>query len=102
LSFRVEDTGIGVKPENQDKLFSLFGTLDSTKKLNTKGIGLGLNICRKIVQACGGDIQYDRNYREGACFIFDIQCKDPNFVPEPSHNEDMVIKLDALSTSTPL
>jgi len=38
------------------KLFKLFGFLDTTKELNTKGIGLGLHISKKICQAFGGDI----------------------------------------------
>ena len=98
----MEDTGFGVKPENQDKLFTLFGKLDSTKKLNTKGIGLGLNICKKIVQACGGEIHYDKAYKDGACFEFDIQCRDPNFVDHPASSEEILfIRHDALSTSNP-
>jgi len=40
----VIDTGIGIKEEDQDKLFKLFGFLDSSKELNTKGVGLGLHI----------------------------------------------------------
>ncbi len=38
------------------KLFTLFGKLDAAKKINTQGIGLGLNICKKIVEAYGGNI----------------------------------------------
>ena len=72
LLFRVEDTGIGVKPEANEKLFTLFGKLDASKKMNTQGIGLGLNICKKIVKALGGDINLDKNYTNGACFYFDI------------------------------
>ncbi len=72
LTFRVEDTGIGVKEEDQTKLFALFGKLDASKSMNTQGIGLGLNICKKIVNAMGGEINLDSNYTDGACFYFDI------------------------------
>jgi two-component system sensor histidine kinase/response regulator len=46
----VQDTGVGIKEENLKKLFKLFGFLDSTKELNTNGIGLGLHICKMIVE----------------------------------------------------
>jgi len=45
VSVSVQDTGIGIKKEDQSKLFKLFGYLDTTKELNTQGIGLGLHIC---------------------------------------------------------
>ena len=44
LEIQVIDTGIGIKQEDMCKLFKLFGFLDTTKELNTKGIGLGLHI----------------------------------------------------------
>ena len=40
----VKDTGVGIKKEDQSKLFELFGFLYTTKELNTNGIGLGLHI----------------------------------------------------------
>ena len=46
----VQDSGVGIKEEDQNKLFRLFGFLDETKELNTGGIGLGLHICKMIVQ----------------------------------------------------
>ena len=56
LKVTVKDTGIGVKKEDRDKLFKLFGKLESTSKVNTHGIGIGLTICMKIVQAYEGMI----------------------------------------------
>lgn len=54
LLFRVEDTGVGVNDNDYKKLFALFGKLDTTRNVNTSGIGLGLNICKKLVNAMGG------------------------------------------------
>ena len=42
------DNGIGIRQEDMGKLFKLFGFLDTTKELNTKGIGLGLHISKMI------------------------------------------------------
>lgn len=48
IEISIKDTGIGIKAEDQDKLFKLFGFLDNTKDLNSKGVGLGLHISQKI------------------------------------------------------
>jgi signal transduction histidine kinase len=48
LEVSVADNGIGIKQEDLGKLFKLFGFLDSSKELNTKGIGLGLHISKMI------------------------------------------------------
>ena len=49
LRVTVKDTGIGIKNDDKNKLFTLFGRLESSSAINTTGIGLGLNICLKIV-----------------------------------------------------
>jgi signal transduction histidine kinase len=56
LEVEVRDSGVGIKEEDQKKLFKLFGYLDTTKELNTRGIGLGLYISKLIVQQFGGEI----------------------------------------------
>ena len=59
LKITVKDTGIGIKEEDRDKLFRLFGKLEYTADINTSGIGIGLNLCMKIVHALGGTIWLD-------------------------------------------
>ena len=49
IEIEVKDSGIGIKKNDQKNLFKLFGFLDSTKELNTQGIGLGLHISKLIV-----------------------------------------------------
>ena len=66
----VKDTGIGIREEDQDKLFKLFGFLDATKGLNTKGIGLGLHISKKIIEEFGGDICCQSKFNQGTNFTF--------------------------------
>eukprot|EP00347_Sterkiella_histriomuscorum_P018694 403344532 len=73
IIMKVADTGVGVKSEDQVKLFKLFGKLDQTQSLNTRGIGLGLNICKKIVEACGGKIHLESDYVDGAAFCFSMK-----------------------------
>ena len=64
------DTGIGIEYEDQDKLFKLFGFVNDEKKLNTKGIGLGLVISDHIVQQFGGEITFDSVPKKGSTFRF--------------------------------
>ena len=52
----VEDTGIGINREDQTKLFKFFGKLQSSKKINKGGMGLGLTISKLILQEMGGRI----------------------------------------------
>ena len=49
LRISVEDTGKGIKKEDQTKLFKLFGYVEDASGLNTHGIGLGLVISQKII-----------------------------------------------------
>ena len=48
IQISVLDTGTGIKNEDKSKLFKLFGFLEATKDLNTKGVGLGLHISQQI------------------------------------------------------
>lgn len=70
LEVQVEDTGVGIKEEDQCKLFQLFGFLESGQDINPKGIGLGLNISKKITKMFDGDIICRSKYGVGTNFIF--------------------------------
>jgi signal transduction histidine kinase len=72
IEISVKDTGTGIKSEDQDKLFKLFGFLDNTKDLNSKGVGLGLHISQKITQEFGGKIVLESELGQGATFTFVI------------------------------
>lgn len=73
LEVQVEDTGIGIKEEDKGSLFRLFGFMNSTKELNTKGIGLGLYITKKLTQLYGGEIICRSIEGQGANFIFIVE-----------------------------
>ena len=51
---KVEDTGVGISQKDFPKLFTRFGKLQRTAKINHEGIGLGLNIVKQIVELCEG------------------------------------------------
>ncbi len=56
LEMVVVDTGPGIAEEDTERIFDIFVTLDPTHRQTTRGYGLGLAICRRIVRAMGGDI----------------------------------------------
>ena len=56
FSLEVEDSGIGISPENIKKLFIDFGKLKEHEKINPLGTGLGLSICKRIIEQMGFDI----------------------------------------------
>ncbi len=64
--FSVTDTGCGIAPEKQDKIFNRFEKLDE----NAQGSGLGLSICQLIVEHLGGRIWIDTEYKNGSRFVF--------------------------------
>lgn len=71
----VEDTGIGIPLKDQDGLFKLFGKLSSNHNRNKTGCGLGLTICRKILQKLGGDIRLTSEEGKGTTVQCIFQCK---------------------------
>ncbi|MHB9293014.1 putative Sensor histidine kinase RcsC [Hollandina sp. SP2] len=68
IAFTVEDTGIGIKPENFSKLFSPFQQFDSSKNRGIVGTGLGLSITRNLASMMGGTIDFASEYGMGSVF----------------------------------
>ena len=90
MKVSVKDSGCGIKPQDRDKLFKLFGTIESTrKKVNTKGIGLGLVISKMIVEQFDGKIDFTSKVGEGSDFFFTFKFEDYHLEgpPEPEPKE---------------
>ncbi len=66
----VEDTGIGIKPEDINKLFSPFSQLENVYTKTTKGTGLGLAITKSLVELHGGRIWVESEVGKGSKFTF--------------------------------
>ena len=75
LMISVQDTGIGIKKENIDKLFTKFERLDVEKNTTVEGTGLGLAITKKLIEMMGGKINVQSQYGKGSMFMVTIPQK---------------------------
>lgn len=79
LIISVEDTGMGIKSDQVDKLFNKFSRLDEEKNITIEGTGLGLAITKKLLELMHGKITVQSIYGEGSKFTAYI---DQKIVPE--------------------
>lgn len=68
VTISVEDTGIGILPENQTKLFEAFSQVDPTSRRRYEGTGLGLHLSQRLALLLGGRITFDSQYGKGSTF----------------------------------
>lgn len=93
LYFAVEDNGIGIRKEDQQRIFQYFERAGGNENNRKQGTGLGLVISSQLVQMMGSSIHLESEYGQGSCFSFTIRlqhakaaavCQDP-----PEANMDL-------------
>ncbi len=74
IMISVIDTGAGISQDDQSRIFEKFGQLKNRIKGRQKGTGLGLPICKKIIECHGGTISVESELGKGSAFSFIIPC----------------------------
>ena len=93
LHFRVQDTGIGIPRDRQEHIFDAFTQVDGSTARRFGGTGLGLTICRQIVQMMGGRIWVESELGKGSTFHVTL----PMAVSKPS----IAASLDSIGREKP-
>ena len=75
LQFAVRDTGIGIPLDQRDRLFKSFSQVDTSLTRKYGGTGLGLAVCKQLVELQGGTIQCESEEHRGSKFHFTIALK---------------------------
>jgi PAS domain S-box-containing protein len=76
VRFSVRDEGLGIMPEDQDRIFEKFYRADPQMIRGVGGTGLGLYICKELVDRMGGKIWVEPNGDRGSAFYFELQTAD--------------------------
>jgi signal transduction histidine kinase/DNA-binding response OmpR family regulator len=82
VAFTVRDTGIGISPEDHERIFQEFAQLDSPVQRRVKGTGLGLPLCRRLAELLGGTVTVDSTPGVGSAFTAVIPLIHSDAVPQ--------------------
>jgi len=67
-AIRVEDTGVGIRSDDQRKLFQAFSQAGDTRESLHTGAGLGLHLSRKLAELLGGQLNFESEFGKGSAF----------------------------------
>ncbi len=98
----VHDTGIGIAPEHQATIFQAFNQIDCSTTRQQGGSGLGLSICRQVVELMKGRLQVESQLGQGSTFAVEIPLALPEPLPEPrSEPKELAPHPDAQEDALP-
>ena len=93
LEVRVQDTGIGIRPEDQERIFAAFIQVDGSYARKYQGTGLGLTLVKRFVEMHGGAIRVESEVGKGSTFILTL--------PQSVHQEEPVAEAGAPGATAP-
>lgn len=99
IEFTVQDSGIGIPPEHQAKIFDRFHRIENDFTIKAGGLGLGLAISKAYVKMMGGSITIDSSDSDGTTIHFTIPLRYGNSIPLASqHAETYTVKASKIIT----
>ena len=104
LTFFVKDTGVGIAEKDIKKLFKPFSQVDTSSTRKYEGTGLGLTICKQLVEKMGGEIWLESELGKGSTFTFTANfgrqsAEQKKFVPPPDIQGLNVLVVDDCDSS---
>ncbi|MRI82917.1 MAG: hypothetical protein C6I00_00685 [Nitratiruptor sp.] len=93
VEFHVKDTGIGIPPDKQQKIFEAFSQADSSITRKYGGTGLGLTISSEFVRLMGGELQMESEEGKGSHFYFTLKLEEIPAMTESYHNRFQGIRI---------
>jgi PAS domain S-box-containing protein len=100
LEFSIKDTGMGIKPENIQKLFRIDAKFSSEGTEGEKGTGLGLSLVREIVEKHGGNIHVESEFGKGSDFKFTLPIASANILLVDDSKTDRLLYSKILKNIT--
>jgi len=94
MHYSVEDTGIGIKEEDIDKIYDEFKRFDTSRNRNIEGTGLGMNIVQSLLKLMDSEIYIKSEYEKGSVFSFDLTQKIINNTPIGDFKQKYIKKKD--------
>lgn len=101
IEFSVKDTGVGIKPDNMDKLFSIESKFTSEGTAGEKGSGLGLSLVKEIVEKHSGKIWVKSTYGKGTDFRFTLPIASAKILIVDDNKTDRLLYSKILKNITP-
>ena len=100
VRFSVSDSGIGIAPQDQERIFEQFAQIDSQRQRSVKGTGLGLPLTRKLAELLGGRVELQSRVGAGSTFSVVLPKIHPS-VAEADSREPLLVATASRATFTP-
>ncbi len=81
LIFRISDTGIGIKPEDIERLHSPFTRIEEARNRSIEGTGLGISITKRLLALMGSELSVESVYGKGSTFSFELEQPVDKWMP---------------------
>jgi diguanylate cyclase (GGDEF)-like protein/PAS domain S-box-containing protein len=102
IKFSIWDEGVGISPDDKDRIFDEFEQVDTTLSREVGGAGLGLALSKKLVELHGGTISAESKLGEGSTFSFTIPISSPVETAKPEEHEAITLNFPWMKEEAPL
>lgn len=93
VAIEIRDTGIGIRPEDRERVFEEFFQVENPGRTSSKGLGLGLSIVRRLCGLLGYELRLLSEYNQGSTFSFEVPA-GMEFAAEPAAQREQKLVTD--------